>query len=328
MKVHQRYSTGSVLFFAGLLFCFLCIDLQPILAANTSSDAFQIIKVKKRPAKELLPQVQTVLSPTGRASVDTISNAIIVSDTPETVENIQRLIARLDQPVPQITLRLRYRQAGTKTRSLSTAGGISGKYSVSTPSSPDPASSHMAQYSSQAGLSEPGALPKHLQPSGLGTNSVRPQGVTISGGEGGLRMHTDAFNQSQTLQLTLSSGSSGYLMVGRDIPFTDYWLNLCSRYGYRFGWLTRYKRVESGFEVHAVVLGSRVDLTLVPRLSFDDSREIRFTKAATRITIPIDTWVPVAASDAGTDLVSAAIVTANGQSNSRAMVIEVKARVR
>jgi len=273
MKVHQRYSTGSVLFFAGLLFCFLCIDLQPILAANTSSETFQIIKVKKRPAKELLPQVQTVLSPTGRASVDTISNAIIVSDTPEAVENIQRLIARLDQPVPQVTLRLRYRQAGTKTRSLSTAGGI-------------------------------------------------------SGGEGGLRMHTDAFNQSQAFQLTLSSGSSGYLMVGRDIPFTDYWLDLCSRYGYRFEWMTRYKRVESGFEVHAVALGSRVDLTLVPRLSFSDSREIRFTRAATRITIPVDTWVPVAAADAGTDLVSAAIVTANGQSNSRAMVIEVKARVR
>jgi len=273
MKVHQRYSTGSVLFFAGLLFCFLCIDLQPILAANTSADTFTIIKVKKRPAQELLPQVQTVLSPTGRASVDTISNAIIVSDTMEAAANVERLIARLDRPVPQVTLRLRYRQASTKTHSLSTAGGISGS-------------------------------------------------------EGGLRMHTDTFHQNKTLQLTISSGSSGYLMVGRDIPFTDYWLDLCSRYGYRFKWMTRYKRVESGFEVHAVVLGTRVDLTLLPRLSFGDSREIRFTEAATRITIPVDTWVPVAASDAGTDLVSAAIITANGQSNSQAMVIEVRARVR
>ncbi|MEA3467090.1 MAG: hypothetical protein U9R57_02570, partial [Thermodesulfobacteriota bacterium] len=38
-----------------------------------------------------------------------------------------------------------------------------GKYSASTPSSPDPAFSHMNQYSSQAGLSEPGVLSKHLQ---------------------------------------------------------------------------------------------------------------------------------------------------------------------
>ena len=272
MRVLERYSSGFILCLAGLLFCVLCRDLRPVLAAETSSETFAIIKVKKRAAKELLPQVRTVLSPTGRASVDTISNAIIVSDTPEAVENIQRLIARLDQPVPQVTLRLRYRQAGTKTRSLSTAGGISGN-------------------------------------------------------EGGLRMHTDTFNQSQTLQLTLSSGSSGYLMVGRDIPFTGYLLDLCSRYGYRFEWMTRYKRVESGFEIRAVVLGAGVDLTLVPRLSFTDRRTIRFTEAATRITIPVDTWVPVAASDVGADLVSAAIVTANGQSNSRAMVIEVKARV-
>jgi len=40
---------------------------------------------------------------------------------------------------------------------------IGGKYSGSTPSSPDPACSHMSQYSAQAGLDEPGALLKHLQ---------------------------------------------------------------------------------------------------------------------------------------------------------------------
>ena len=37
------------------------------------------------------------------------------------------------------------------------------KYSAITPSSPDPACSHMTQYSSQTGLGEPGALSKHLQ---------------------------------------------------------------------------------------------------------------------------------------------------------------------
>ncbi len=273
MRILKRYSFNFSFFLTGLLCCLLSAELQPALALEKTPDAFTIIKVKKRPAKELLPQIQTLLSPTGRASVDTLSNAIIVSDTREAVENIQQLTARLDRPVPQVTLRLRYRQAGTKTRSLSTTGGI-------------------------------------------------------SGGEGGLRMHTDTFHQNKTLQLTLSSGSSGYLMVGRDIPFTDYQLDLCNRYGYRFGWLTQYKRVENGFDVHAVALGSRVDLTLLPRLSFGDSREIRFTRAATRITIPVDTWVPVAASDAGTNPVAAAILTANGQSNSRAMVIEVKARVR
>ncbi len=50
------------------------------------------------------------------------------------------------------------------------------KYSASPPSSPDPAFSHMTQYSSQAGLSEPGArestltLSKHLQLTDCSTN--------------------------------------------------------------------------------------------------------------------------------------------------------------
>ncbi len=45
-----------------------------------------------------------------------------------------------------------------------------GKYSASTPSSPDPAFSHMNQYDSQAGLSELVTLSKHLQLTDCSTN--------------------------------------------------------------------------------------------------------------------------------------------------------------
>lgn len=258
-----------------LLLVFLHGVCCPALASEqrATADTFEIVKVEKRPAEELLIQVQTVLSPTGRASVDMISNAIIVSDTADHVQQVRQLIKRLDVPVPLVNISLRYHQAATRSRSLSTAGGI-------------------------------------------------------SGGQGGLRMSSGSFNQQKNLQLTVSSGSSGYLLIGRDIPFTSTWLDLCSRYGYRFSWLTEYKRVESGFEVQPVVIGSRVDLMLVPRLAFADRETIRFTKAATRMTIPVNTWVPVAASDFGVNTVSAAILTASGQTNSRAMVLEVKARVR
>ena len=141
-------------------------------------------------------------------------------------------------------------------------------------------------------------------------------------------MSSGNFNQQKNLQLTVNSGSHGYLQIGRDIPFTNTWLDVCYRYGYRFSWLTEYQRVESGFEVQPVVIGSQVDLTLVPRLSFADKETIRFAEAATRMTIPVNTWVPVAAADFGMNTVGAAILTANGQTNSLAMVLEVKARVR
>ena len=233
----------------------------------------EFFKVRQRPAQELLSEVRTVLSPAGRASADTITNTLIVSDTPERIEKVRQLIQNLDKPVPQVTVTLRYRQATTKSRSLSTSGGISGH-------------------------------------------------------QGGLRMSSGRLNQTKNLQLTISSGSSGFLMVGRNIPLTSYWLDLCSRYGYRFGWLSEYKTVGSGFEVRPVVLDERVDLTLLPTLSFGNTREIRFTKAATRVTVPKNTWVRLTAENSSMDAVAAAILTANGQTNNRAMILEVMARVR
>ncbi len=234
--------------------------------------AIEFFKVGQRPAQELLAEVRTVLSPTGRASADTITNTIIVADTPERIEKVRQLIQNLDRPVPQVTVTLRYHQAETRTRTLSTTGGISG--------------------------------PK-----------------------AGLHITHGKFRRDKKLQITISSGSTGYLVVGRKIPFTSYWLELCSRYGYRFGWLNEYKTVGSGFEVRPVVLGERVDLTILPTLSFGNTREIRFTRAATRVTVQRNTWVRLAVTDGGMDEVAAAILTANGHSNNRAMILEVMARV-
>ena len=278
--IRQKQHALYFLFFSFTLVLGLVAIALP--AASAAEPAGQIdpepatvefFKVRQRPAQELLAEVRTVLSPDGRASADTITNTIIVADTPKRIEKVRQLIQNLDKPVPQVTVALRYRQAATKSRSLSTSGGIAGN-------------------------------------------------------RGGLRMSNGRWNQAKNMQLTVSSGSSGLLMVGRDIPLTSYWLELCSRYGYRFGWLSEYKTVGSGFEVRPVVLGERVDLTLLPILSFGNTREIRFTRAATRVTVPKNTWVRLAATNGGMEEVAAAILTTNGQTSNRAMILEVMARVR
>lgn len=279
MKRQKRHFLYSIFFsfsfILGLPAVILPATPAPVFAEQTNPEpaTVEFFKVRQRSAQELLPEIRTVLSPTGRASADTITNAVIISDTPERIEKVRQLIQNLDRPVPQVTVTLRYRQATTKSRSLSTSGGISGH-------------------------------------------------------QGGLRMSSGRLNQTKNLQLTISSGSSGFLMVGRNIPLTSYWLDLCSRYGYRFGWLSEYKTVGSGFEVRPVVLDEQVDLTLLPTLSFGNAREIRFTKAATRVTVPKNTWVRLTAENNNVNTVSAAILTSNGQTNTRAMTLEVMARVR
>ncbi len=255
----------SVLFFAG---CSLAIAAGD----KTVSPEVAIIKIHERPAQELLPQVQTILSASGRTSVDIISNAVIVSDHADTIKKIRDLIRRLDVAAPQVTVTLRYHQAETRTRTLSTASGISG--------------------------------PK--------------TGLHITSGE---------FRRDKKLQITVSSGSTGYLVVGSKIPFTSFWLDLCSRHGYRFSWLHEYTTVGIGFEVHPRVVDDRVDLSLVPLLSFARGRSIEFTRAQTRVTIPQNTWVQIAATNSGMDEVSTAILSAGGD-NDQAMILEVMAWVR
>ncbi len=274
MKTWLQLPFVILLFFNVLLPALL--QAAPVSAADdkqTNAPEVAIVKIHHRPATELLPQVQTLLSAAGRASVDTITNSVIVSDTPHQVKEIRRLLQRLDLPTPQVTVTLRYHETGSAGRSLSTRTGISG----------------------------------HRK---------------------GLHLRSGDFDGQKRLQITISSGSSGYLMVGRNIPFTSYWLDLCSRYGYQFSGLTEYTTIGSGFEVRPLVIGKRVDLTLLPRLSFTEGRTILFTKAATRVTIPTNTWVRLAATDGGLNTVAAAILSANGQNNNRAMVLEVMARVR
>ena len=273
MKIWLQFSFVTLLFFSVLLLVLL--QAAPVPAADdnqTDAPEVAIIKLHHRPAKELLPQVQALLSASGRASVDRITNTVIVSDTTENIQNIRHLLRRLDSPTPQVTVTLRYHETGTTGRSLSTRTGISG----------------------------------HRK---------------------GLHLRSGDFGRQKRLQITLSSGSNGFLMVGRDIPLTRSWLDLCSRYGYQFGRLTEYRTIGSGFEVRPLVIGKRVDLTLLPRLSFTDGRTILFTEAATRVTIPTNNWVRLAATDGGLNTVAAAILSANGQNNSRAMVLEVMARV-
>ncbi|MFP7754413.1 secretin N-terminal domain-containing protein [Thermodesulfobacteriota bacterium B35] len=110
----------------------------------------------------------------------------------------------------------------------------------------------------------------------------------------GLRLGHGQLQRQTELMLRVASGSSGYLRLGREIPVTRGWIELCGRYGFSHAWLTDYRRLESGLEVTPLVLADRVDLTLVPKISFAAGRSIVFTAAATRLSVPPDTWVSLA----------------------------------
>ena len=99
-------------------------DLEPV-----RSEAFVINYQKAEDVRKLIADDrQRMLSKRGTASVDVRTNQIFVKDTPDRLEEVRRLIARIDIPVPQVLIEARIVEAtDTFSRNLGVRlGGTSG----------------------------------------------------------------------------------------------------------------------------------------------------------------------------------------------------------
>ena len=92
------------------------------------------------------------------------------------------------------------------------------------------------------------------------------------------------------------SGSPAIIRTGKEIPY---------RQGSPFfrrhapgGETVIWQKAESGFEVTPTVMGERVHLKIVPRISYDDRQDdvVRFFDAQTELTVPFGQWVEIGGS--------------------------------
>ena len=93
-----------------IAFGILVISLTIMVGSSLSEVA--IIKVNYRSASDILPLVETLLSPGGKATLDIRTNTIIVNDTSESVAKIQALVASMDKPAEQVRIRFRFQETG------------------------------------------------------------------------------------------------------------------------------------------------------------------------------------------------------------------------
>jgi type II secretory pathway component GspD/PulD (secretin) len=233
--------------------CTLILSLAVLISASLAAEV-AVIKVNYRSASDLLPQVQTLLSPEGKASVDTQTNSLIVVDTNESLTKIQSFVASMDKPAEQVKVRFRFQEQGVSTdRDLSASGRVSGEH----------------------GLVAFGRDGREGVP-------VRAQDTRVN-----RRGNTESF-------ISVMSGSSAYLWVGKEVPFTEQWVYLTHQYA-RVVETVNFQRVETGFEVRPIVIGNNVQVEIVPRISSFDKEEqlVRLTEAATTLTVPKGQWVTI-----------------------------------
>jgi type II secretory pathway component HofQ len=212
------------------------------------------IKIYFREAEEALPFVETLLSPEGSAVVDKTSNAIIVRDDSETIEKIQQMIKQIDTEPEQVRIRVRFEEEGVSNQS-----DLSGDISHS-------------EYST-------------------------PSERRVSSTRGSLNVTERSINARESVEsfITVSSGSSAYINVGKDIPYTQRWIDYSRNYAHVVEEIV-WQRVDTGFEVKPTVTEKAVILEIIPRVSSESEGPdsvIRFTEAATRLTVARGQWVSI-----------------------------------
>ena len=213
----------------------------------------EIFGIQFREASDLLPLVKTMLSDEGRATVDIRTNSIFVTDGRESLDRIRELLKGFDTPVPQVRIRFKFEE-----ESLSKNRDISASGGVSGKG-----------WSVSAGKAK--------------RDGVR---VRARDGKGTQERYSESF-------ITVLSGSAAYISVGKEIPFTDRWVDLSRRYA-RYGQRVSFKKIETGMEVRPIVAGERVNIEITPRVSYEEAGKrgvIRFTEASTRLVVTRGRWV-------------------------------------
>ncbi|MEW6666649.1 MAG: secretin N-terminal domain-containing protein [Thermodesulfobacteriota bacterium] len=262
----------------------LAICVAAVFSSHPCWGETAILPVRFRNASDVLLMVKEMLSPEGRIAVDVQSNSLVVVDTPESLRNVQRFLDGLDKPVRQAKIRLRFNESGTSQRR---SFGVDGSVSG-----------------------------EHWR---VGTGRSRGDGVDVRAQD----RRVDRQGRSEYF-IVVSSGSWGYIAVGREVPYTQRWIDLCRRYA-RVVEGVVIQRIETGMEVRPVFMGNQADVEILPRLSYEvpgrDRGMVRFASAATRLSVPLGQWTDIGGAGSDTHEVMSAILESGSGSRQSSLGI-------
>jgi len=95
---------------------FLYFGLVPALIlfySVLSANEVAVIKVQYRKAAELVPVVQTMLSPGGSVTVSQRVNSLVIVDNAEAIRRVYAYLERFDKPVEQVRIHVRFNTTGS-----------------------------------------------------------------------------------------------------------------------------------------------------------------------------------------------------------------------
>jgi type II secretory pathway component GspD/PulD (secretin) len=155
--------------------------------------------------------------------------------------------------------------------------------------------------------------------------SVGTDGATQDGVHGTIRDSDRRQSGTYGQYVITQSGVPAYIKTGQEIPYRENWVSLAGHHAAAHETIT-FKNIDTGFEVTPTVMGDKVNLKIVPRISSHESQTgaIRFHSAQTEIVVPFGQWVEFGGtSDQRNEVVREILSRGRGQGRS-AMVMSLK----
>jgi type IV pilus assembly protein PilQ len=236
-----------------LVSCILIFSLAVLISASLAAEV-AVIKVNYRSAAEILPQVQDLLSPEGKASVDTRTNSLIVVDTKESVAKMQAFVASIDKPAEQVKVRFRFQEQGVSAnRGVGASGTASGEHGSVT------------------------------------IGGDRREGVHVRARDRVVNRqgNTESF-------ISVMSGSPAYLWVGKEVPFTERWVYFTHHYAHVVETVNFQRVETGFEVLPIVAGNTVQIQIIPRISSFDrEEQVVRLTEASTTLTVPKGQWVTI-----------------------------------
>ncbi|MBW1801097.1 MAG: hypothetical protein JRJ85_10255, partial [Deltaproteobacteria bacterium] len=184
-SLKRKKYDGAVMFVA------LLVSILLFQTATCKAET-ALIRMRFRPASDVLPMVKTMLSKEGRATADDQSNTLIIVDTEESIGAIEDLLQRIDKPGRMAMIRLRFDERGSaQNQSIAVGGQISGN-----------------NWEISKGR-------RHRSKDGID--------IRLEGNRRQQQGLSEYFIQ-------VMSGRSAYILVGKKIPFRERWVDFSRRY--------------------------------------------------------------------------------------------------
>ena len=242
-----------------------------------ASEAVVQIRIVHRDANEMLTIVQPLISPSGYISADTASNSLIVIDHPTYVDRIQQLVSRIDQPVPQLKIRVQYgRQETNEEQSVATSGKI------------------------------------EVGDATVAVGNKKKEGIDVE-----LSSDVRQRHDKGEYTVIARSGSTAYISSGYDVPYPERWARLSHKHGHiqrpvtfkkvDTGYDVRPVLMGNNVQIEITPHISYIN----PR---GLRQPIRFAEAATRLNVPLGEWVEIAGSNTRYQEVNRQILGVGGTS--------------